>query len=87
MVGPNYKTPKSEVESQWIESIAVSKQKAGTSDPFWWRKLNDPVLNHLIEIAYKNSPTLQMAGVNILGARAQLNHAIGNLFPLSLIHI
>lgn len=81
MVGPNYKTPKSEVETQWVESIAVSRQKQGPSDVFWWRKLNDPVLNHLIEIAYKNSPTLQMAGVNILGARAQLNHAIGNLFP------
>jgi len=83
MVGPNYKTPKSEVEAQWVESITVSKQKPGASDAFWWRKLNDPVLNHLIEIAYKNSPTLQMAGVNILGARAQLNHAIGNLFPQS----
>lgn len=83
MVGPNYKTPKSEVEAQWVESIAVSKQKQGSSDVFWWKKLNDPVLNHLIEIAYKNSPTLQMAGVNILGARAQLNHAIGNLFPQS----
>lgn len=81
MVGPNYKTPKAEVETQWVESIAVSKRAPGSSDAFWWRKLNDPVLNRLIEIAYKNNPTLQMAGVNILGARAQLNHAIGNLFP------
>jgi NodT family efflux transporter outer membrane factor (OMF) lipoprotein len=83
MVGPNYQTPKAEVESQWVESIAVAKRPAGSSDPFWWKKLKDPVLNHLIEIAIKNNPTLQMAGVSILGARAQLNHAIGNLFPQS----
>jgi len=83
MVGPNYQTPKSEVESQWVGSIAVAGRPGGSSDPFWWKKLKDPVLNHLIEIAVKNNPTLQMAGVNILGARAQLNHAIGNLFPQS----
>ena len=81
MVGPNYQTPKSDVEKQWVESIAVCNRTPAGSDAFWWKKLNDPVLNHLIEVAYKNSPTLQMAGVNILGARAQLNHAIGNLFP------
>jgi NodT family efflux transporter outer membrane factor (OMF) lipoprotein len=81
MVGPNYQTPKSDVESRWVESIAVSKIAPAGADAFWWRKLNDPVLNHLVEIAYKNNPTLQMAGVSILGARAQLNHAIGNLFP------
>jgi NodT family efflux transporter outer membrane factor (OMF) lipoprotein len=83
MVGPNYQTPKSDVEKQWVDSIAVSKRSPTQPDAFWWKKLNDPILNHLIEIAYKNSPTLQMAGVNILGARAQLNHAIGNLFPQS----
>ena len=83
MVGPNFQTPKSDVEKQWVDSIAVSKRSPTQPDAFWWKKLNDPVLNHLIEIAYKNSPTLQMAGVNILGARAQLNHAIGNLFPQS----
>src|SRR5262249_22611021 len=35
----------------------------------------------LIEIAYRNSPTLEAAGVRVLQARAQLNESIGNLFP------
>lgn len=83
MVGPNYSTPKSSVEKQWVESSAVSKKPQKVSDALWWKKFHDPVLNQLIEIAYKNNPTLQMAGVNILKARADLNGAIGNLFPQS----
>jgi len=81
MVGPDYHTPKAEVEAQWVGSIAVAGPSASGADLLWWKKLKDPVLNHLIEIAYKNSPTLQIAAVNILGARAKLNESIGNLFP------
>ncbi|MEO8206820.1 MAG: efflux transporter outer membrane subunit, partial [Chthoniobacterales bacterium] len=81
MVGPNYSTPKSSVENQWVESSAVSKRPQKISDILWWKSFHDPVLNQLIEIAYKNNPTLQMAGVSILKARAELNGAIGNLFP------
>lgn len=81
MVGPNYSTPRSSVEKAWVESSAVSREPQKISDILWWKTFRDPVLNQLIEIAYKNNPTLQMAGVNILKARAELNGAIGNLFP------
>lgn len=81
MVGPNYSTPKSEVESAWVSSSAVSDRPQSVSDRLWWKTFRDPVLNQLIEIAYENNPTLQIAGVKILRARAELNGAIGNLFP------
>lgn len=81
MVGPNYSTPKSSVEAQWVESSVVGGTSQSAADALWWKQFRDPVLNRLIEIAYQNNPTLQIAGVKILQARAQLNGAIGNLFP------
>jgi outer membrane protein TolC len=39
------------------------------------------VLHQLVETAFRNNPSLQAAGVGILGARAQLNKSIGNGFP------
>ena len=81
MVGPDYQTPESEVEAGWLGSVGVAAQHPGPSDALWWKKLKDPTLNRLIAVAYENNPSLQMAGVNILGARAQLNQAIGELFP------
>lgn len=81
MVGPNFSTPKSRLETAWVGSSAVSDQPQSVSDALWWRTFRDPVLNTLIETAYKNNPSLQIAGVKVLQARAQLNGAIGNLFP------
>ena len=39
------------------------------------------MLNELIDSAFRNNLSLQMAGVRILEERAQLNKSIGNLFP------
>lgn len=79
-VGPNYRTPSAPLATNWLGAPTVP----GTPDPaeaLWWRSLNDPVLDDLIERAYRNNPGLQSAGVRVLQARAQLNQAIGNLFP------
>lgn len=81
MVGPNFSTPNSKVESAWVESSATTNRSQSAADLLWWKTFRDPVLNNLIEIAYQNNPTLQMAGVKILKARAELNGSIGNLFP------
>jgi NodT family efflux transporter outer membrane factor (OMF) lipoprotein len=81
MVGPNFSTPRTNVEDAWVGSSAVSLQPQSVSDILWWRMFRDPVLNRLVEIAYRNNPTLQIAGVKILKARAELNGSIGNLFP------
>ena len=81
MVGPNYSTPDSRVEKAWVESSAVSGKSQSAADILWWKTFRDPVLNRLIEIACANNPNLQIAGVSILRARAELSGAIGNLFP------
>ncbi|MGH8047161.1 MAG: efflux transporter outer membrane subunit [Chthoniobacterales bacterium] len=81
MVGPNYSTPKSKVEDAWVESSAVNGKSQSAADILWWKSFHDPVLNRLVEIACENNPTIQIAGVSILKARAELSGSIGNLFP------
>jgi len=81
MVGPNFKTPSSKVEVDWVTRKAVSSKPYGESEIFWWKKFQDPTLVKLIEIAYANNPSLQSAGVKILQERALLDRSIGNLLP------
>ena len=76
MVGPGYRTPQAKAVGQW--SAGESSELA---DAYWWHSFNDPVLSELIEIAWRNNLSLQIAGVRVLQARAQLNQAIGNMFP------
>ena len=81
MVGPNYSTPKSDVAPQWIPSPAASPKPLNAADAYWWKVFQDPVLDGLVEAAFQNNLTLQIAGVRVLAARAALNKSIGNLFP------
>ena len=81
MVGPDYQTPKARVESQYLGNPAGSNQPVNMADAYWWKSFNDPVLNGLIGTAHSNNLSLQVAGVRVFQARAQLNQAIGNLFP------
>ena len=81
MVGPNYRTPDAKVEQQWTYGPGASSKQTNRNDASWWKTFRDPVLNNLIEVAYRNNLTQQIAGVRILQARAQLNATIGNLFP------
>lgn len=76
MVGPDYHAPKTKVAAQWSTG-----QSGELADTYWWRSFNDPVLSQLIEVAWRDNLSLQSAGVRVVQARAQLNQAIGNLFP------
>jgi len=80
-VGPNYTTPAAKVAGHWQESPAVTNRAYSAAEEYWWRYFEDPVLDQLIETAFRNNLSLQVAGVRILEARARLNKSIGNLFP------
>ncbi len=80
-VGPNYATPQATVAGQWMQQVAVTNQPPNTAETLWWRCFEEPVLNELVAVAYRNNPSLQIAGVRILEARARLNKSIGDLFP------
>jgi len=47
----------------------------------WWKAFDDPALDSLIELAYHQNLSLQVAGLRILEARAQLGIAIGQQYP------
>ena len=81
MVGPSYQRPKAAVSANWLESgdPRISGESATYRE--WWRAFDDPVLDRLIERAYRENLTLQGAGVRVLQARAQLGIAIGEMYP------
>jgi len=81
MVGPDFQQPKATVSPSWQDTSdpRVSTGPAAYRD--WWKAFNDPVLDRLVERAYRNNLTLQSAGVRVLQARAQLGIAIGDFYP------
>jgi NodT family efflux transporter outer membrane factor (OMF) lipoprotein len=80
MVGPNFSRPPAPVASHWIEAPQDSAPPAPDTAA-WWKLFGDPVLDGLIEEAYHNNFSLQVAAARILQAQAQLNVEIGELFP------
>jgi NodT family efflux transporter outer membrane factor (OMF) lipoprotein len=80
MVGPNFTTPKTNVADQYQVSGDVRTTGAAT-DAQWWQNFNDPTLNKLIQLGYQNNLTLQIAGLHVLQARAQLAASVGDLYP------
>src|SRR5215510_14739785 len=81
MVGPDYKTPKARVGGQYMTNPVVSGNPLGSAEVYWWRNFNDPTLERLVQLACSNNLSLQIAGVRVLQARAQLSKSIGDLFP------
>lgn len=80
-VGPNYRTPRANVEAAWTTPTSGTTSNARPVEGNWWKALGDPVLDGLIQVARTNNLSLQIAGVRILEARARLNKSVGNLLP------
>ena len=80
-VGPDFKTPEASVAKRWIdpESPLITYRDHDYST--WWEAFNDPVLNDLVQQAYKQNLSLQIAGLRVLEARAELGFAVGRLYP------
>jgi len=80
-VGPTFKTPQATVNESWrLESDPhLSTQTA--SDSLWWRTFGDSALDRLVELAYRQNLPLQIAGLRIVEARAQLAVVTGKQYP------
>jgi len=81
MVGPDYVKPTAPEPEKWIESGDPKIESKEADFDQWWEVFNDPVLNELVGSAYEQNLSLQIAGLRIMEARAQLGIAIGNQFP------
>ena len=80
-VGPDFEKPQAEVPPEWLEAEneQISTDPAAYRD--WWKNFNDPVLDQLIDRAYQNNLTLQIAGLRVYEARAVLGVATGLKYP------
>jgi NodT family efflux transporter outer membrane factor (OMF) lipoprotein len=82
-VGPDYARPETRIAPEWGQSaddrVEVSEDSPEHRD--WWTTLNDPVLDQLVDLAYTQNHTLQIAGLRVLEARARRGIAVGQFFP------
>jgi NodT family efflux transporter outer membrane factor (OMF) lipoprotein len=80
-VGPNYKKPPAATAPEWIEAKSSAINTASPNLHEWWTWFEDPVLNHLVQVAYRQNLDVRTAGARVLQARALRNQAIGGIFP------
>ena len=83
-VGPDFVKPDAslnKVNKDWTEKDNAALSSQAAADSAWWKSFNDPTLDKLIDLAYKQNLTLQIAGLKILEARAQLGYTTGQQYP------
>ena len=88
MVGPDFLEPKAPIADKYVpvdDSDKAAKKDQTTQETqdltAWWKGFHDPVLNELIDTAYRQNSTLVSAGTRVLAARAELGIATGDMFP------
>ncbi len=86
-VGPNFVKPEVELPSDWGNIGNTGLHASPINQPQWWRVFNDPVLNELVELAWKQNNSLEIAGLRVLEARAQLGIAQGQQYPQSQLAV
>ena len=79
-VGPDYRTPTIALPAGWGGAKATQPSKP-VNLAQWWRRLNDPVLNDLVEQAVQGNLDVATAKAKIREARATRQEAVGALFP------
>lgn len=83
-VGPDYQTPPTPVPDGFVAAAAAPAKQTGTAsiDPSaWWRSLNDPELNSLIEQAVAASPDIEIALTRLQEARTAEAVVLGASLP------
>ena len=80
-VGPDFVKPEPEASLEWIEPMDQGLEQSPFELVQWWRIFNDPILNDLVDTARLSNNTLEIAGLRVLEARAQLGIATGLQYP------
>lgn len=80
-VGPDFVPPEADIPDGWTQEPASGLNTAPHELVEWWKIFNDPVLDELVTIARLNNNTLEIAGIRVLEAQAQLGIARGLQFP------
>jgi NodT family efflux transporter outer membrane factor (OMF) lipoprotein len=80
-VGPDFVKPDAPIADGWTEVGELQLNATQTDHAAWWEAFDDTVLDSIINEAYNQNLTLQVAGLRILEARAQLGLAVGSAWP------
>ena len=80
-VGPDFIRPEPQVMPQWMEADEAQVRTSPADYRMWWAAFKDPVLDHLVQIAYAQNIPLRVAGARVFEARARLGIAIGEQYP------
>jgi NodT family efflux transporter outer membrane factor (OMF) lipoprotein len=81
MVGPDFKAPEAPVNPEWNARSDPRVATQTAADTQWWKAFNDSALDRLVDLAYEQNLSLQMAGLRIVEARARLGITSGKQFP------
>jgi NodT family efflux transporter outer membrane factor (OMF) lipoprotein len=79
-VGPDYSTPSASLPGRWAHA-KTARALVARDLARWWQRLNDPILNHLMEEAVRANLDVASAMARIREARATRRQAIGALLP------
>jgi NodT family efflux transporter outer membrane factor (OMF) lipoprotein len=79
-ITPKFVKPEVALNSGWFGS-GDPRLALRPTDRAWWKSFNDPTLDHLIEVAYQQNLPLEIAGLRIFEARAQLGLAVAKQYP------
>src|SRR4030095_10733671 len=82
-VGPDYRQPQTVTPDAWHDSHNVAAAPAGAPAALadWWKTLNDPTLNQLIDQALARNKTAKEAYARVVEARARRGVAAGDFWP------
>lgn len=79
-IGPDFKQPEVVTPESWYSTDELFSSSRAM-EPAWWTLFNDPVLNQLVDMAFRQNLPLQVAGLRIAESRARLGIALGNRYP------
>ena len=80
-VGPQFVRPEAPANPAWLEAELAEFEADTPELANWWQRLNDPILDNLIEIALARNNTLKIAGLRVIEAQANLDIARGRQYP------
>lgn len=80
-VGPKFVKPEVKLNDKWSGAGDPRFAPHGEIDRAWWKSFHDATLDRLVEAAYQQNLPLQIAGLRIMEARAQLGLARAQQYP------
>ena len=82
-IGPDFEKPEVSLPSEWSVPAEGGLETSPVALSKWWQVFNDLELNRLLEMAWQQNNSLEIAGLRVLEAQAQLGIATGSRYPQS----